>query len=77
MLTHRITATLEPLTMWWWSELAVRVCAAKILIDDGYDVLIIEATDRIGGRVKNQNLGDIRVELGAGEHYFATGMARD
>ena len=47
--------------------------AAKTLIDEGYDVLIIEATDRIGGRVKSQTLGDIRVELGAEEHYLAAG----
>jgi len=47
--------------------------AAKTLIDEGYDVLIIEATDRIGGRVKSQTLGDMRVELGAEEHYLAAG----
>ena len=47
--------------------------AAKNLIDDGYDVLIIEATDRIGGRVKSASLGDMRVELGAEEHYLANG----
>jgi len=47
--------------------------AAKNLIEDGYDVLIIEATDRIGGRVYSADLGDIRVELGAEEHYLATG----
>ena len=47
--------------------------AAKTLIESGYDVLIIEATDRIGGRVKSQTLGDIRVELGAEEHYMSAG----
>jgi monoamine oxidase len=47
--------------------------AAKTLISDGYDVLLIEATDRIGGRVKSATLGDIRVELGAEEHYMAAG----
>ena len=47
--------------------------AAKTLIDAGYDVLIIEATDRIGGRVKSATLGDMRVELGAEEHYLAAG----
>jgi monoamine oxidase len=47
--------------------------AAKTLIDAGYDVLILEATDRIGGRIKSQTLGDMRVELGAEEHYLATG----
>ncbi|ROR97967.1 monoamine oxidase [Sinobacterium caligoides] len=43
--------------------------AAKTLIDDGYDVLVIEATGRIGGRVYSAQLGDIRIELGAEEHY--------
>ena len=47
--------------------------AAKTLINDGYDVLIIEATDRIGGRVFSKTLGDMRVEMGAEEHYVATG----
>ncbi|HIA03165.1 MAG TPA: FAD-dependent oxidoreductase [Myxococcales bacterium] len=47
--------------------------AAKTLIDAGYDVLLIEATDRIGGRVKSATLGDMRVELGAEEHYLAAG----
>ncbi len=47
--------------------------AAKTLIGHGYDVLLIEATDRIGGRVKSATLGDMRVELGAEEHYLAAG----
>ena len=47
--------------------------AAKVLIAEGYDVLIIEATGRIGGRVKSATLGDMRVELGAEEHYLETG----
>jgi len=47
--------------------------AAKTLIAEGYDVLILEATDRIGGRVKSTTLGDMRVDLGAEEHYLAVG----
>ncbi|MFM7204544.1 MAG: flavin monoamine oxidase family protein [Myxococcota bacterium] len=47
--------------------------AAKTLIEQGYEVLLIEAKDRIGGRVKSETLGDMRVELGAEEHYLATG----
>jgi monoamine oxidase len=47
--------------------------AAKTLLQEGYDVLIIEAKDRIGGRVKSETLGDVRVELGAEEHYLAAG----
>ena len=47
--------------------------AAKNLIDDGYDVLIVEATDRIGGRVYSRTLGQTRIEMGAEEHYRAAG----
>lgn len=47
--------------------------AARSLIDAGYDVLILEATDRIGGRVYSETLGSTRVELGAEEHYLADG----
>lgn len=47
--------------------------ATRTLIAQGYDVLIIEATDRIGGRVYSQTLGETRIELGAEEHYMATG----
>ena len=47
--------------------------AAKTLSNAGYDVLIIEATDRIGGRVYSHTLGITRIDLGAEEHYLATG----
>jgi monoamine oxidase len=47
--------------------------AAKTLGEAGYDVLIIEATDRIGGRVYSHTLGNTRIDLGAEEHYLATG----
>jgi len=47
--------------------------AAKTLNEDGYDVLIIEATDRIGGRVYSYTMGDTRIELGAEEHYLNRG----
>jgi len=43
--------------------------AAKTLGEAGYDVLIVEATDRIGGRVYSFTLGSTRIELGAEEHY--------
>jgi len=46
--------------------------AAKTLIDDGYHVLLIEATDRMGGRVYSDTLGSTRIELGAEEHYATT-----
>ncbi|MEM1141363.1 MAG: NAD(P)/FAD-dependent oxidoreductase [Pseudomonadota bacterium] len=47
--------------------------AARTLIDLGYEVLIIEAADRIGGRVRSVSLGETRIEMGAEEHYLATG----
>jgi len=47
--------------------------AAKTLSEAGYDVLIIEATDRIGGRVYSHTLGTTRIDLGAEEHYLAAG----
>ena len=47
--------------------------AAKTLQSYDYNVLILEATDRIGGRVKSATLGDMRVELGAEEHYLGEG----
>ena len=43
--------------------------AAKQLISDGYDVLIIEADSHIGGRIHTITLGDTRIEMGAEEHY--------
>jgi monoamine oxidase len=52
---------------------AAGLYAAKTLQGFGYEVLIIEAADRIGGRIKSETLGDMRVELGAEEHYLAQG----
>lgn len=41
--------------------------AAKVLVDNGIDdVVILEASDRIGGRVCKENFGGVSVELGAG-----------
>ncbi|KAF3513551.1 hypothetical protein F2Q69_00000549, partial [Brassica cretica] len=43
------------------------IAAAKELAEKGVeDVLILEATDRIGGRIQKQSFGDVSVELGAG-----------
>ncbi len=36
-------------------------------------ITILEATGRIGGRVKTVQLGDTRVEMGAEEHYGPDG----
>ncbi|KAM5552204.1 polyamine oxidase 1 [Rosa sericea] len=41
--------------------------AAKLLIENGVeDVVILEASDRIGGRIRKQEFGGVSVELGAG-----------
>ncbi|KAL5708151.1 sarcosine oxidasee (formaldehyde-forming) [Ranunculus cassubicifolius] len=43
------------------------ISAAKVLSDNGVeDFVILEATDRIGGRIRKQDFGDVSVELGAG-----------
>jgi len=49
--------------------------AAKTLLerDPSVTITILEATDRIGGRVKTVQLGDSRVEMGAEEHYDSKG----
>lgn len=43
--------------------------AAKKLIDDGYNVKVLEASNRHGGRVYSDVLGDMGVERGAEELY--------
>ncbi|XP_047313974.1 polyamine oxidase 1 [Impatiens glandulifera] len=43
------------------------ISAAKILSENGIDdILILEASDRIGGRIRKQDIGGVPVELGAG-----------
>ncbi|KAL9421013.1 hypothetical protein AB3S75_038558 [Citrus x aurantiifolia] len=43
------------------------ISAGKILAENGIeDILILEASDRIGGRVRNEKFGGVSVELGAG-----------
>ena len=46
--------------------------AAYTLDNLGYSVLILEATDRHGGRVYSDMLGDVGIEYGAEELYGAT-----
>ena len=48
---------------------AAGLYAAYELSNLGYDVLVLEATDRHGGRVYSDTLGDVGVELGAEELY--------
>lgn len=37
------------------------------MVENGIeDILILEASDRIGGRVRNEKFGSVSVELGAG-----------
>ena len=51
---------------------AAGLYAAYELDNLGYDVLVLEATDRHGGRVYSSTLGDVGVELGAEELYGPT-----
>ena len=54
--------------------------AAKTLENLGYDVLILEASGRIGGRVKSATLGDMRVDYllpSTDWRIVAAGVARD
>ncbi|XP_010068969.2 polyamine oxidase 1 [Eucalyptus grandis] len=42
------------------------IAAAKILVENGVeDIVILEATDRIGGRMRKEAFGGVTVELGA------------
>ncbi|XP_027343581.1 polyamine oxidase 1-like [Abrus precatorius] len=43
------------------------IAAAKVLAENGIeDLVILEASDRIGGRIRKERFGDVSVELGAG-----------
>ncbi|KAE9584823.1 hypothetical protein Lal_00024345 [Lupinus albus] len=43
------------------------ISAAKVLFENGVDdVVILEASDRIGGRIRKEQFGGVQVELGAG-----------
>nr|KYP67951.1 Polyamine oxidase 1 [Cajanus cajan] len=43
------------------------ISAAKVLAENGVkDIVILEASDRIGGRIRKENFGGFSVELGAG-----------
>ena len=44
--------------------------AAKELISKGYRLLVLEASNRHGGRIYSTDLGHTRIELGAEEHYL-------
>ena len=45
----------------------IGISAAKVLAQNGVeDILILEASDSTGGRIKKHNFGNISVELGAG-----------
>ena len=43
---------------------AAGLTAARILVDDGRDVVVLEARDRIGGRTHTADVGAARVDLG-------------
>ena len=48
-------------------ELLLGISAAKLLAENGInDLVILEASDRIGGRIQKEMFGGVSVELGAG-----------
>ncbi|MCB1262940.1 MAG: FAD-dependent oxidoreductase, partial [Acidimicrobiales bacterium] len=42
------------------------LAAARDLIDAGFEVVVLDARDRVGGRVTSTDLGGVPVDLGAG-----------
>ncbi|XLR35786.1 hypothetical protein S83_026508, partial [Arachis hypogaea] len=43
------------------------ISASKVLAEKGVDdIIILEASDRIGGRIRKEQFGGVSVELGAG-----------
>jgi len=43
------------------------ISAAKVLAENGVkDLVILDASDRIGGRIRKEKFGGVSVELGAG-----------
>ena len=44
--------------------------AARELLNRGYRVRVLEASDRHGGRIRSATLGETRIEMGAEEHYL-------
>ena len=44
--------------------------AARELLGQGYRVLVLEASDRHGGRIHSITLGETRIDMGAEEHYL-------
>jgi len=48
---------------------AAGLYAVYTLHNLGYEVLVLEATQWHGGRIWSMNLGDVRIENGAGELY--------
>ena len=44
---------------------AAGVAAARALVDEGFEVIVLEARDRVGGRVWTDQVGGITADLGA------------
>jgi len=50
-----------------FSFLCQGISAGKVLAENGMeDMIILEASDRIGGRIRKENFGGVSAELGAG-----------
>jgi hypothetical protein len=72
LASHMVAATNDVIII---GAGAAGMSAAKTLLERNASlaITILEATDRIGGRVRTIQLGDTRVEMGAEEHYGAKG----
>lgn len=66
ILTSQFVYELLFLVLIWLVFVLEGLSAAKVLVENGMDVVILEASDRIGGRVCKENFGGVSVELGAG-----------
>lgn len=53
--------------MYMFVYVCLGLSAAKVLVENGVeDIIILEASERVGGRIRKQEFGGVSVELGAG-----------
>lgn len=63
---QRVSQLLVLLSFLFWFQFE-GISAAKVLAENGVeDIIILEASDRIGGRIRKECFGGVSVELGAG-----------
>lgn len=62
-----LSSQIFPLLLSFCFDLCEGISAAKVLAENGVeDLVILEASDRIGGRIRKEDFGGVSVELGAG-----------